>query len=156
MRLPRCSIADVMALTALVALDCLAWRDGYAPPFTLLRLLLLPSLNVLIVATYLLMRGIRWRALAHFMAGFVVVGWLSMLWFVYENRELVADALRPAKTLPPAEFEIMLFGEPEWVIASSSLLQLVPACAIVLIYLACRGWRERRGRMAVKKSSREA
>jgi hypothetical protein len=82
MRLPRFSIGGLMALTALMALDCLATRalwgaDG--PGTAVLYFGGLPWINVLVIGLPILWG--RWRRgePIAFLAGFQVVGWAILL-----------------------------------------------------------------------------
>ncbi len=84
MRLPRLSIADVMALTVLAALDSLiaraAWRTNN---FVLLLFCgVVPWLNVLIVGLVVLWRRITRSERIAFLFGFEVAGSATLMLFV--------------------------------------------------------------------------
>jgi hypothetical protein len=81
MRLPRVSIADVMALTVLVALDCLAWKDYFDDGliFVTFRLLILPVLNVLAISLYVAIGKMRKGEPIPFLASFLVIGGLTVV-----------------------------------------------------------------------------
>ena len=85
MRLPRFSIAGIMALTALIALDCLATRAVWNVSdirFIMLYFAALPWLNVLLIGLTVL-RGRRRRGEpAAFFVGFEAVGWAVLMLFV--------------------------------------------------------------------------
>jgi amino acid transporter len=79
-RLPSFSIAEMMAIVALVALDCMAIRVG--SPLTVYCLVLggLPMQGALVVGLVIVFRRRREREkLLPFLTGFVVVGWICHL-----------------------------------------------------------------------------
>lgn len=81
MRLPRFSIAGLMALTALMALDCLAVRAAWHSNEIRVILLFfvgLPWLNVLVLGLATLRKRWRSREPLAFLVGFMVVGWLLL------------------------------------------------------------------------------
>ncbi len=142
MRLPRCSIADLMALAGLASLDCLAWQVERLPMFAEVRSFVLPTLNVLVVATYGLVRSARRDAPRRFLAGFVVAGWAFLLRSIYLNRGPIRAALTPAG--PDTYFFPVAPGPSEWELAAFGLHPLLPARLAGLIYSAIGDWRERR------------
>ncbi len=82
-RLPSFSIAEMMAIIALVGLDCLAIRMG--SPLTLYSVTFggLPMQIVLVIGLLLLLRLRRRKERQlPFLIGFEVVGWLGHLIFV--------------------------------------------------------------------------
>jgi hypothetical protein len=81
MRLPRVSIADVMALTVLVALDSLAWKKYEVDSLILLilRFLILPVLNVLSIGLYVAIGKKRKGEPIPFLASFLVIGSLTVV-----------------------------------------------------------------------------
>ncbi len=82
-RLPSFSIAEMMAIIALVALDCLAIRMG--SPLTLYSVTFggLPTQLVLVIGLLLVVRRRRRKEIQlPFLIGFEVVGWLGHLIFV--------------------------------------------------------------------------
>ncbi len=85
MRLPRFSIAGLMALTALIALDCLATRVGWDSNDVRVALLyfgVLPWLNVLLIGLAVL-RGRRRRGEpTAFLVGFEAFGWSVLVFSV--------------------------------------------------------------------------
>ena len=82
MRPPRFSIAGIMALTALIALDCLATRVAWGVDDIRVAMLYfgeLPWLNILLIGL-LVLRGRRRRGQpAAFLVGFEAVGWAVLL-----------------------------------------------------------------------------
>ncbi len=85
MRLPRFSIAGLMALTALIVLDCLATRVGWDSNDVRVATLyfgVLPWLNVLLIGLAVL-RGRRRRCEpAAFLVGFEAFGWAVLAFSV--------------------------------------------------------------------------
>jgi hypothetical protein len=83
-RLPSFSIAEVMVIVAIVALDCLATRVRVSPA-TLPCLICgaLPMQCVLVIGLLLLFRQRRLRRKpSPFLVGFEVVGWIGLLVYV--------------------------------------------------------------------------
>jgi hypothetical protein len=82
MRLPRFSIAGLMALTALIALDCLATRTAWDVDDIRVAMLYfgeLPWLNVLLIGLTVLRGRQRRGEPAAFFVGFEAVGWAVLL-----------------------------------------------------------------------------
>ncbi len=82
-KLPSFSIAEMMAIIAIIALDCLAIRAG--SPLTLYPLCFggLPMQLVLVIGLLLVLRRrSRKERQLSFLIGFEVVGWLGHLIFV--------------------------------------------------------------------------
>jgi uncharacterized protein YggT (Ycf19 family) len=85
MRPSRFSIAGIMALTALIALDCLVTRAVWG--FNDIRVAMLyfgglPWLNVLVIGLAVLRGRRRRNEPAAFLVGFEVVGWAMLVSFV--------------------------------------------------------------------------
>lgn len=151
MKVPRFTISDVMALTVLAALDCLAWRDDSNAGVVVLRLIFLPSLNLLVVASYVLVRGIRRGDPPRFLIGFVVAGWPLFLLYAYMARDIISDALNPFRGV-----EVVSFDWPEWIVALTSTLLLLPALVVGLIVWLFGAWRHRRRGLVALAASHEA
>jgi hypothetical protein len=79
MRPPRFSISGLMALTVLIALDCLVVRAVLIDNTSEARLLFffggVPWLNILAIGLFLLRRRWRRREPLAFLVGFEAVGW---------------------------------------------------------------------------------
>ena len=82
MRPPRFSIAALMALTAVVAVDCLLNRLAWHP-WNATGILFffggLPMFNILAIGLLFLTRKMRRGESATFLVGFEVVGWFLLL-----------------------------------------------------------------------------
>jgi hypothetical protein len=154
MRLPRFSIAGIMALTALIALDCLATRavwDVGDIRFIMLYFVALPWLNVLLIGVTVL-RGRRRRGEpAAFFIGFEAVGWAVLLLsviliFAFPSVcEAVINGLnallRPLmNVMPPVGFVAGIAA----CMAILSLPQLIAAVAAGLLHRRYRVRVERR------------
>jgi hypothetical protein len=82
-RFPRFSIAEIMALVAVVALDCVAIRVG--SPMTLYCLVFggLPMQGALLISLMpVIRRQRRLERQVPFLTGFVAIGWVCHLAFV--------------------------------------------------------------------------
>jgi len=81
---PRFSIAEMMAIVALAALDCWAIRlKGTVSTVRLLVVGALPMLNFLVVGLlFCLGRRTRSRISSTFLVAFEVTGWVALLMFV--------------------------------------------------------------------------
>ncbi len=85
MRWPRFSIAGLMALTALIALDCLATRVGWGSNDVRVAMLyfgVLPWLNVLLVGLAVLRGRRRRNEPVAFLVGFEAFGWAVLVFSV--------------------------------------------------------------------------
>ncbi len=81
-RFPQISIAEIMALVVIAALDCLALRIGGSPPAV--RYLIcggLPMQSVLVIGLLPMLRQ-RAEKPTPFLMGFEVVGWICLLTYV--------------------------------------------------------------------------
>jgi hypothetical protein len=82
--LPRCSLAELMVIVALAAVDCLAIR--LRGSFSTVRFLIvggLPMVNVLVISLLLILRRrIRREVPSRFLVGFAVTGWVVLGIFV--------------------------------------------------------------------------
>lgn len=145
MQRPRFSIADVMALTALIALDCLVWRKEFDRNLwvALFRAFALFPLNLLAIVGYVLVRKTSRGESPYFLAGFLPVGLLTVC---------VDIALARRVFGPAFDDEHIYYNEllPVWTIALPismlSALQLIPALIGGLLYRRHKVTTARRGR----------
>jgi hypothetical protein len=83
LKLPRIAISEIMALVGLVAIDCWAYGFMVGPGPDRLQWLLattLPMANALAIGLYIAIKGWMRRGRSRpFLAGFVVVGTVSMI-----------------------------------------------------------------------------
>jgi hypothetical protein len=151
MRLPRVSIADVMALTVLVALDCLAWKkyDDDWLILLILRTLILPVLNVLVIGLYVAIGKLRRGEAIPFLAGFLVVGSLTVV------VESVGIAWYVAIEFSSGDFHIHdVTYEPSvvFVMLFTTILQLLPALLGATLYRFVKIRNEGRRRVVAVRS----
>lgn len=137
MRLPRFSIADLMALTILIALDCLAVRAAWHSNDNRVILIFfgaLPLLNILVVGLPILGKKSRRREAVSFLVGFQVAGWLlfsmdlvAILAFSEGSIVLFGRLTKPLESLTEAMFPVGLAIAIAVVMAMMTIPQLVVA-----------------------------
>jgi hypothetical protein len=159
MSIPRFSIAGMMALTVMIALDCLATRVAWGVDDIRVAMLYfgeLPWLNVLLIGLAVL-RGRRRRGQpATFLVGFEAVGWAALLLSVILifAFPLICDAVIEGlnQHLAPLMIRIPPFGYVAGIAAAMAILalpQLIAAGGGGLLHRRYRVRIERRGLIGV-------
>jgi hypothetical protein len=150
MRLPRVSIADVMALTVLVALDCLAWTkcDDDWLILLSLRLLILPVLNVLAIGLYVAIGKMRKGEPIPFLASFLVIGSLTVVVDSVGIAWLITrDFLSPSGDVYVDH--VNYDGSIVFATLVATILQLLPALLVATLYRFFKIRNEGRGSVSV-------
>ncbi len=159
MRLPRFSIAEGMALTAVAALDCLMIRSINGNPNEAGILFFfagLPWLNVLVIGLTILRGKWRRKEPLPFLLGFLTVGWalfsITLALIAFSPSRCMAALERASKPLEPLAEMVPPFG---LVIADGIFMAIltVPQGIVAIAGgLLCRRYRlriERRERTGV-------
>lgn len=150
-KVPSFSIAEVMAIVAIVAMDCLAIRiAGSAPAIPFLVFGGFPMQSVLVIGLLLILRRRRRTGRPFpFLLGFVVVGWIGhviyVLLSIHAARAMdvhLGDMLGPM--LRATGFQ--RFSVPDWIIriglgmAYVTTFQLAPA--LIAGWISQRWWKQ--------------
>ena len=140
---PSFSIAEMMAIVAIVALDCLAIRVTQpAPSLVFLALGGLPMQIALVIGLLLMFRRRRLEKPFPFLIGFEVVGWICLLIYVVLCFQIPGRSIdrHLGETLGPMLRATGLepFSTPDMICRFSLLLTYLSAPQLAIALLA--GW----------------
>ena len=150
MRLPRFSIAEVMALTAVAALDCLMIRYANGSPNEAVILFFfagLPWLNVLVIGFTILWGKWRRREPLPFLLGFLAVGWalfsITLALIAFSPEECMAAVQWASRPLEPLAEMAPPFGIVIAVGIFMAILTIPQGIVAIVGGMLCRRYRLR-------------